>query len=83
MRRLVINLDDELDLWLSKQTNQNETVRKALELYKGDITTDTVQGLRESYKVLRNDIQAGFDAQGEVNLLVDKLIDFLEMRDKY
>lgn len=49
MRRLVINLDNDLDPWLAGKTNQNDIVRKALKLYKGDITTDTVEGLRIAY----------------------------------
>lgn len=49
MRKLLVTLDDDLSNLLAKYPNQNEVVRKALYLYIGDITTDTVQGLRESY----------------------------------
>lgn len=52
MRRLVINLDDDLDLWLSKKTNQNQIVRDALYLYKDDITTESIEGIRQTYTVI-------------------------------
>jgi hypothetical protein len=52
MRRIIVNLDDELDLWLGQQRNQNEVVRAALRLYKGDITTDVMNGIRASYNTL-------------------------------
>lgn len=80
MRRLVITLDDDLDLWLAKQINQNETVRKALELYKGDITTDTVQGLRQSYAVLLKSFDERFALYDLAFERMDKLIGVLEAR---
>ena len=52
MRRLVVNLDNTLDEWLKGYKNQNEIVRNALTLYKGDIKTDTVQGLRIGFHQL-------------------------------
>lgn len=52
MRKLLVTLDDDLSPLLAKYPNQNEIVRKALRLYIGDITTDTVDGLRTSYKII-------------------------------
>jgi len=52
MRRLVVTLDDSLDLWLSVQKNQARVIREALNVYRSDITTDTLSGIRASYKVL-------------------------------
>lgn len=76
MRRLVVNLDNTLDVWLSGQVNQNETVRKALYLYKGDITTDTIQGLRKSYSAIIDKLEEHDAAFGRM----DKLISVLETR---
>lgn len=52
MRKLLVTLDDELAKELAKYPNQNEIVRQALRLYIGDITTETVAGIRKSYQVL-------------------------------
>lgn len=52
MRKLLVTLDDELDTLLSKYPNQNEVVREATRLYIGDITTDTLEGLRASYVLI-------------------------------
>lgn len=48
----MITLDDELDLWLEKQPNQNQVVRDALRLYKGNIDSHTLQGFRRAFSVL-------------------------------
>ncbi len=71
MRKLLIILDDELDDWLGKQTNQNEVVRSALRVYKGDYTPNTLEGLRASYKIV-------------IGLLkdMDSKIDYLDRRIK-
>jgi hypothetical protein len=79
-RKLLITLDDDLDLWLSKQVNQNETVRNALTLYKDDITTDTVGGLRQSYKGLRTYMEHKFDTYDISFRKLDKLVEHLETR---
>lgn len=52
MRRLVVNLDDELADLLAKFPNQNDVVRKALHLYLSDITTDTLQSIKTSYTII-------------------------------
>lgn len=81
MRRLVINLDDSLDDWLSKEVNQNETVRNALYLYKDDITTpDTIAGLRKSYKILMGYMETKFEYYDKVFRDLEKLISQLETR---
>jgi hypothetical protein len=46
MRRLVVTLDNTLDEWLAGFPNQAQIVRNALDLYHGDITTDTKEGLK-------------------------------------
>lgn len=49
MKRVLIVLSDEQYKVLKQSPNMSDTVRKALEVYNGHITTDTVQGLRQSY----------------------------------
>lgn len=80
MRRLVVNLDNTLDTWLSGELNQNETIRKALYLYKDDITTDTVQGLRKSYDILRKFMESKFEYYDKVFQDLENLINMLETR---
>lgn len=81
MRRLVVNLDNTLDEWLAGQTNQNETVRNALYLYKEDITTpDTIAGLRKSYIKLTNYLESKFVYYDDVFGQLEKLINMLETR---
>lgn len=81
MRRLVINLDEDLDLWLKEQVNQNETVRNALKLYKDDISTpDTIAGLRKSYSGLKSYMESKFEYYDHVFSQLEKLINMLETR---
>lgn len=46
MRKLLVTLDDDLSKKLATYPNQNEVVRKALRLYIGDISADSIEGLR-------------------------------------
>lgn len=80
MRKLLVTLDDELDKELAKYPNQNETVREALRLYNGDIGTDTIAGLRESYKLLRSFMEGKFETYDYSFKQLDKLINALETR---
>jgi hypothetical protein len=80
MRRLLITLDDELDPWMARQANQSETVRNALNIYKGDISTDTIQGLRQSYTRLTKYMEDKFEYYDSVFKQLEKLISMLETR---
>lgn len=81
MRRLVVNLDNTLDEWLQDEINQNETVRKALYLYKDDISTpDTIAGLRKSYSRLTAFMETKFEYYDSVFKQLEKLINTLETR---
>jgi hypothetical protein len=71
MRRLVINLDDELSNLLAKFPNQNEIVRQALRLYIGDITTDTLKGIRNSYRVFIKLLEKSIENQKETDSKID------------
>jgi hypothetical protein len=80
MRKLLVTLDDDLDKVLAKYPNQNETVREALRLYNGDITTDTIQGLQRSYKILLDYMKQKHEYYDTVFQRLDKLISVLETR---
>ena len=75
-----MTLDDDLDKVLAKYPNQNETVREALRLYNGDITTDTIQGLQRSYKILLDYMKQKHEYYDTVFQRLDKLISVLETR---
>lgn len=84
MRRLVVNLDNTLDQWLEKEVNQNETIRKALYLYKDDISTpDTIHGLRKTYGTLTKYMEVKFEYYDECFRRMDKLINDLESKLNY
>lgn len=46
MRKLLVTLDDEMDKVLASYPNQNDIVRKALRLYNGDITTESIKSIQ-------------------------------------
>jgi hypothetical protein len=76
MRKLLITLDDDLDLWLKDEVNQNDTIRKALKLYKGDISTDTLAGIRQTYQIVLSKLET----HDESFKRMDKLINVIETR---
>lgn len=41
-----MTLDEEMDKELAKYPNQADVVRKALRLYHGDITTDSIKAIQ-------------------------------------
>lgn len=57
MRRINISLDEETSNLLAKKTNQSETVREALRMYHGGITTDTLVGMRAAFIQLDKRLQ--------------------------
>ena len=80
MRKLLVTLDDDLDKELAKYPNQNEIVREALRVYKLDISTDTVAGMRKSYAALRKYMETKFEYYDRVFGRLEKLISTLETR---
>lgn len=80
MRKLLITLDDELDKELAQYPNQNEIVREALRLYKLDISTDTIAGLRASYKQLLKVMDERFTFYDAKFDRLDKLLSYLEAK---
>lgn len=79
-RKILVTLDDDLDLWLAKQVNQNETVRNALSLYKGDISTDSLAGIKRSYGSLRSFMENKFDSYDNSFRKLDRLVEYIETR---
>lgn len=57
MKRLIVSLDEDTANLLDKKVNKADTVRKALRLYHGDITTDSIEGLRASYTLLTKELK--------------------------
>ena len=49
MTRLMITLDEESANLLDGKTNKAHIVREAIKLYHGDITPDTLDGIRAAF----------------------------------
>ena len=57
MKKLLIIFDDETANLLAKESNMSQVVRDATKLYIEHISTDTVEGLRASYKTIAKALQ--------------------------
>ena len=55
MTRLMITLDEESANLLDGKKNKAHIVREAIKLYHGDITTDTLDGIRAAFLQIRED----------------------------
>lgn len=73
MRRMIVTLDNSLDDWLKTMPNQSETVREALRLYHGDITTGTVAGMREAFTQLLNEFRESQQRSVELYELLERV----------
>lgn len=80
MKKVLVVLTDDLAKELAKSPNMSHTVREALKVYNGDISTDTIQGLRESYKNLQEYMETKFNYYDLVFKDLEKLINVLETR---
>jgi hypothetical protein len=80
MRKLLLTLDDDMDKELAKYPNQSEILREAFRIYKLDISTDTVAGMRKSYTVLKKFMEERFDVYDQSFKRMDRLIQDLENR---
>lgn len=80
MRKLLLTLDDDMDKELAKFPNQSEILREAFRIYKLDISTDTVAGMRKSYLVLKKFMEEKFEYYDKVFKDMEKLISMLENR---
>lgn len=80
MRKLLVTLDDELDIWLKSQINQTETVREALRIYKGNIKEPTLNGIRQAFNQSQKNTSIINDLIMEINDLIieiDSKIDYI------
>ena len=80
MKKILITLDDNLAKELAKERNMSEAVRNALKVYNNDISTDTLAGIRDSYKGLQKYMEEKHEYYDQVFARLDKLISVLETR---
>jgi len=80
MKKLLIAFDDDTAHLLAKNPNMSQTVREAVAIYNEHISTDTVAGLRESYKLLMKNMDERFDHYDMCFERLDKLLSVLETR---
>jgi len=80
MKKLLLTLDDEMAKELAKYPNQSEVLREAFRIYKLDISTDTVAGMRKSYDLLKKYMETKFEYYDHVFSQLEKLIAMLETR---
>jgi len=80
MKKILVVLDDELAKGLEGSANKSETIRNALRVYNEHILTDTVGGLRQSYKVLLKRLEEIDKKQDERYVMVERLIKMIEER---
>lgn len=74
MKRINITLDEETANLLDGKLNKSETIRQALLIHNGDVSTDTITGLRLSYDVLRKELKQQTE-------LLQQLYELIEKRD--
>lgn len=52
MKKRMISLDEKTANLLEKSPNASETIRQALMIYNEDISTDTLAGMRQAFRLL-------------------------------
>lgn len=77
MKKLLVSLPDDIAKELEKSVNMNETVREALRVYNGDISTE---GIKKSYTMLTKYMETKFEYYDRMFAKLDKLISMLETR---
>lgn len=70
MKALLIKFDDETAKELAKFPNMSQTVRDATKLYIEHISTDTVEGLRASYKLISKQLK---EIDSKLNYIAGKV----------
>lgn len=78
MRKLLVTLDDELDNWLSGHINQTEVIREALRVYKGDIKTPTLDGIKQAFNQSQRNTAIIKDYLKEIDSKLDYIASRLE-----
>jgi Arc/MetJ-type ribon-helix-helix transcriptional regulator len=80
MKKLLVTLDDDMAKVLDKYPNKSQVIREALKIYNEHISTDTIEGLRMSYKHLLKNMDERFNHYDACFERMDKLISVLETR---
>lgn len=57
MKKLLIVFDEETASLLEAYPNKSEIIRQATKLYIEHISTDTVEGMRASYKIINKQLR--------------------------
>ena len=75
MKRISITVDEETLNQLEGKVNKSETIRKALEIYNGDVSTDTLAGMRQAF---RTSLQKQEEFELSVNERLEYMSELLE-----
>lgn len=75
MKRISITVDEETLNLLEGKVNKSETIRKALEIYNGDVSTDTLAGMRQAF---RTSLQKQEEFELSVNERLEYMSELLE-----
>lgn len=57
MKKLLLTLDDETFNLLAKEKNKSQTIRDSIKIYKSDISTDTIQGFRAAFVLIKEQLK--------------------------
>lgn len=57
MKKILVVFDDETANLLAQYPNKSKVIRDATNFYIGHITTDTVEGMRASYKAIAHTLK--------------------------
>lgn len=57
MKRMLITLDEETANLLDKKVNKSQAVRDALRVYNEDISTDTLEGMRQAFRITHKKLE--------------------------
>lgn len=78
MKQLHVWVEDDTAKELEKYPNKSEIVRKALDMYNGYITTDTLQGMRAAFQKLSKQMAEMENRFTEQYELIERLTKYIE-----
>lgn len=70
MKKVIVSLDDELAKELAKSPNMSETVREALRVYNGFISTGVTTAMKQSFDLIKKQNQ---ETKERLDLLYDMI----------
>lgn len=79
MKRISITVDEETINLLAGKVNKSEMIRQALKVYNGDISTDTLAGMREAFRKLQQSQQ---EMEQSINEQLQYVTEMVERVDK-